>query len=120
MLEVTHKKERTLNLLFGISVWGIVVIVILLLLSNFEFKNEQRRLVSEEAMFIGLTKEECTEILGEPLIDYGSEVYYDGGYEWTIEMGTLFCYEEYQTKMYLDENGLVESVVNEWTLDLIL
>lgn len=71
----------------------------------------------EQNIFEGMSIDECKEILGEPFLDEGSEVYFGGGYD----LGeNLFAtsYEEYELRMFLDEAGYVDSVWYYCTLDL--
>lgn len=114
------KQHKILNTMLYIHITIVFIICILLLMNMIVFKDSQRRLTFNEEKFVGLTLAECEDKLGGAIIDYGSMACFDGGSEWKIELGSLFCYKEYQLIVYFDENGFVKGARTENTLDLIL
>ncbi len=114
------KKQKILNAILNINISLVIIIILLLVVSRITFLDAQRRVADNENRFLGMTIAECEEILGDSLIDYGSEAYFDGGSTYKLEFGSCLRYREYRLRVFLDEEGYVRSVGEEKTLDLLL
>lgn len=114
------KKQKIINTILCINIFLVIVIILLLIMSRIIFQNEQRRIAHDENQFLGMSIAECEEILGDSLINYGSEAYFDGGSTYKLEFGSCLRYREYRLRVFFDEDGCIRSVREEKTLDLIL
>lgn len=114
------KKQKILNAILNINILLVIIIILLLVVSRITFPDAQRRVADNENRFLGMTIAECEAILGDPLINYGSEVYFHAGSTYKLEFGSCLRYREYCLSVFLDENGYIRSVREEKTLDMYL
>ena len=72
----------------------------------------------EEGRYIGMTAEECKDVWGEPLYERETMICFDGGSECNTAFFTKI-YEEYELRVYFDENGKADGTTEWCTLSLM-
>lgn len=111
------RENRLLNIIIGCEIVIIVSLFVYFLSWGTEFNDPQRARILqyiEEDKLIGMTVDECSELLGEPLLVTEEEAYFEGGYCLQFDIGG--SYWEWEVKVYLDENGYISSVRNNCIL----
>ncbi len=71
----------------------------------------------EEEQFVGMTVDECVKLLGEPLMEDGKKIYFDGGSERFVCI-YYSSYQDYELKLTINESGVVEYVSYDCTLSI--
>lgn len=106
------KFDKKLNIILKIFIVLTLITIIFNIIGYIPYSNPQRRTVinyMREDSFVGMTLEECNDILGEPRFYRGNYAYYDAGFyaRWTIFR--IYCYQ-CELKVWLDETNTVERV----------
>lgn len=109
-----------LNIIIGCQIVWLLVLIILFQRLEIKINDEQRKTIleyMEDDRIIGMTREECVECFGKPLIVYSNgDMLFDGGS--TKRISVFYACDEYTLDICFDETGkYVDDVSYRCTLE---
>lgn len=113
--------NRVLSIILICQIAFIIIITLYCHLVSITQRDAQREVVLtyiEEGRYIGMTAEECKDVWGEPLYERETMICFDGGSECNTAFFTKI-YEEYELRVYFDENGKADGTTEWCTLSLM-
>lgn len=116
---------KKLNLILNIfliclSILNVALFIYFIASSTTEIDSQREIILQcmEEKSFMGMTVDECKLLLGEPFIERETALYFDGGSEHS-SLGFITWYEQYELRLYINEQGMIEDTWYDYTLDII-